>query len=386
MDSFDPALAYGRFGELARKIEPEMGALIDELEKAAKDITGLRLREDLLSHLGPTWCVLPVPSADGQGGGKAEVDPTEYVLVASLQDADGFSKVLDTLAARANQYLRDREKPADGQARDARQPDPPSLAVERLPGTHRGYRLTSPSRLVFWLNDEIQPTILVGKSYVAFAVNAERAAEALAFEQGPAGRWRPTGELIAAFDCLPEKLTLLSVGDSRDSAVPETISQLPSIVQLLMTWLGGMEDPNAGAGSDFLTLLGIPGPGSFRVRIDPARIPRSEAPAVSPLPQCPRCGRGRPWHSIHRPRSLPVRVCRQWHVRQVQREVEQLQGVGSRHQARLEMVFRPLKRRRPPPRVPLPFKVSPTGMTPSLPASGESGKSSHLFSGDNRSR
>ena len=277
VDSFDPALAYGRFGELARKIEPETGALIDELEKAAKDITGLRLREDLLSHLGPTWCVLPVPSADGQGGGKAEVDPTEYVLVASLRDADGFSKVLDTLAARANQYLRDREKPADGQARDARQPDPPSLAVERLPGTQRGYRLTSPSRLVFWLNDEIQPTILVGKSYVAFAVNAERAAEALAFEQGPAGRWRPTGELIAAFDCLPEKLTLLSVGDSRDSAVPETISQLPSIVQLLMTWLGGMEDPNAGAGSDFLTLLGIPGPGSFRVRIDPARIPRPEA-------------------------------------------------------------------------------------------------------------
>ena len=111
VDSFDPALAYGRFGELARKIEPETGALIDELEKAAKDITGLRLREDLLSHLGPTWCVLPVPSADGQGGGKAEVDPTEYVLVASLRDADGFSKVLDTLAARANQYLRDREKP-----------------------------------------------------------------------------------------------------------------------------------------------------------------------------------------------------------------------------------------------------------------------------------
>jgi hypothetical protein len=38
-----------------------------------------------------------------------------------------------------------------------------------------------------------------------------------------------------------------------------------------------MDDPDAGVASDFLTLFGVPGRGSFRVRIDPARIPKPEA-------------------------------------------------------------------------------------------------------------
>ncbi len=276
VDSFDPAVAYGRFTDLAKKVEPEMGGLIDQMERSFRDVTGLRLGDDILSHLGPTWCILPVPSAEGGGDRKAELDPGEYVLVASLKDADGFAKSLDTLAAKANQYFRDRERTNDDPAPGGRQADPPMLALERLPAPHRGYRLTSPSRLVFWLNEDVQPTILVGKGYIAFAVNAERAAGALAFEQGAGGRWRPTGELVSAFECLPAKLTFLSIGDSRDSAVPDAIAQLPSIVQLLATSLGGFGDPAAAMSTDLLTLVGVPGPGSFRLRIDPARIPKAE--------------------------------------------------------------------------------------------------------------
>lgn len=273
VDSFDPAIAYGRLIDLAKRVEPEMAGLIDQMERTTRDVTGLRLREDLLNHIGPTWCVLPVPSADG-GGGKAEVDPSEFVLVASLKDADGFAKVLDTLALRANQFLRDREKIDGGQAKAGHPADPPMLALERLPAPHRGYRLTSPSRLVFWLNQDVQPTILVGNSYLAVAVNAERAAEALAFERGAGARWRPTGALVDAFACLPQKLTLLSVGDHRDSVVPETIAQLPSLVQLLATTFGGFVDADAAMAPDLLTLFGVPGRGSFRLRIEPARIPR----------------------------------------------------------------------------------------------------------------
>ena len=151
------------------------------------------------------------------------------------------------------------------------------LALERLPGAAPGYRLTSPSRLVFWLNDDVQPTILVGKSYVALAVNAERAAEALAFEQGGGGRWRPTGELIEAFECLPEKLTFLSIGDSRDSVVPDTIAQLPSIVQLLSHWPGGLRRcPTRRCRRTSSPCSASRGQGASGVRIDPARIPRAE--------------------------------------------------------------------------------------------------------------
>jgi hypothetical protein len=284
VDSFDPAVAYGRFTDLTKKLEPEMGGLIDQVERSIRDVTGLRLGDDILSHLGPTWCILPVPSAEGGGDRKAEFDPGEYVLVASLKDADGFAKSLDTLAVKANQYFRDRERTNDDPAPGRPQADPPMLALERLPAPHRGYRLTSPSRLVFWLNEDVQPTILVGKAYAAIAVNAERAAGALAFEQGAGGRWRPTGELISAFECLPAKLTFLSIGDSRDSAVPDAIAQLPSIVQLLATTFGAIDDPGAAMAPDLLTLFGVPGRGSFRLRIEPARIPKPEQLQVHLVP------------------------------------------------------------------------------------------------------
>ncbi len=201
-------------------------------------------------------------------------------------------KVLDDLASRANQYLRDREKTNDGPARGGREADPPMLALEKLPAPSRGYRLTSPAHLVFWLNDDVQPTVLVGKSHVALAINPERAAEALAPEQDGRDRWRPTGELIKAFECLPNKLTLLSVGDSRDSVVPALIASLPRYVQLLSDGLGDLEQADAGTPADILAMVGVPRPGAFRVRISAGHFPKAER--TSRPTSSPACSRP-PW-------------------------------------------------------------------------------------------
>ncbi len=178
IDSFDPAAGYGRFADLAKAVEPLAGAMLDQFKRTAREATGLRLREDLLSHVGPTWCVLAVPSDGDADGGKGELDATDYALVVSLRDPDGLRKVLDTLATRANQYLRDREKADEPAAPANQKPDPPMLALERLPAPDRGYRLTSPSRLVYWLSDDVQPTILVGESYAALAINLDHARRA----------------------------------------------------------------------------------------------------------------------------------------------------------------------------------------------------------------
>jgi hypothetical protein len=275
VDSFDPAAAYGRLAELAKAVEPEFGGLLDQFERSTREATGLRLREDLLGHIGPTWCVLAVPSGEEAGGGKGELDPTDYALVVSLRDPDGFRKVLDTLATRANQYLRDREKADDPAAPANKTPGPPMLALERLPAPDRGYRLTSPSRLVYWLDDHVQPTILVGESYAALAIDLERARRALAIGPGNGGRWRPTGELARSFECLPDRLTFLCVGDHRDSAVPELIASLPGLVQLLSAGLSDLDHPDAGMSADLLSLVGIPRAGGFRLRIDPDRIPKA---------------------------------------------------------------------------------------------------------------
>jgi hypothetical protein len=275
IDSFDPAAAYGRFTRLAKALDPEFGVLLDQFERATREATGLRLREDLLSHLGTTWCVFAVPTADEVGGGKVEDSLSEYALVVSLRDAEGFRKVLDTLAARVNQYLRDRDKADDAGAPVDRKPAPPMLAFERLPSPARGYCLISPSRLVYLLNDHVRPTILVSESYAALAINRERARQALAIGRGGSGRWRPTGELARSFECLPAELTFLAVGDHRDSAVPETIEGLPGIVQHLSAGVSELEHADAGMSVDLLSLAGIPRSGGFRLRLDPDKIPKA---------------------------------------------------------------------------------------------------------------
>ncbi len=278
VNSFDPDTAYARLSQLAKTIDPEVVGGLDELERVIRTGTGLQLREDLLAHVGPTWCVFPVQTGGQKPGEHEPFDPAGYVLVAELKDVDAFAKVVDTLAARASAYLRDRERPDGPAAAAAVQDGPPTLAVERLPAPHRGYRLTSPSRLVLWLNDEVQPTIAVGRTHVAVAANAELAVQALALATADDNRWRPTGELSEALACLPRTLTFLSIGDAQDSPVPGLIANLPTIVQLLSTELETLAEPasleNAG---DLLSRLGIPGRGSFRLRIDPARRPTAEA-------------------------------------------------------------------------------------------------------------
>ena len=123
-----------------------------------------------------------------RGRSKEGFDPASHALVVSVDDAASFMKVLDDLAGRANQYLRDREKTNEGPAAGGRKADPPMLSLEKLPAPSRGYRLTSPAHLVFWLNEDVQPTILVGKSHVSLAINPERTGRS---PGARAGRPRP---------------------------------------------------------------------------------------------------------------------------------------------------------------------------------------------------
>ncbi len=241
------------------------------------DATGFRLREDLLAHLGPMWSVFPLPSRDRDGGVHSESSFTEYALVVSVDDIKAFAKVLESAASGVNHYLRDLEKPNDPAAAKPDTPDLPVLTLERLPAPDRGYRLTSPSQLVFWLDDNLQPTLLIGKSHIALASNLDRAKEALGSEQQDGRAWQPVGELSNAFACLPENLSFLMVGDTRDSIVPDGIAKLPKTVQLLSTVFGGFTDPAAPGGANLLAAVGIPGPGSFRLRIDPSKIPKADA-------------------------------------------------------------------------------------------------------------
>ena len=96
--------------------------------------------------------------------------------LAGVHDAAAFGKVLDSIANRVNQYLNDPNKGKDAAEQVKKEADLPVLALVKLPAPDRGYQLTSPERLVPWLEpDEHRPTILVGRSFVANAFNLERA-------------------------------------------------------------------------------------------------------------------------------------------------------------------------------------------------------------------
>jgi len=235
------------------------------VDRAFRDATGQRLREDFLKHLGPTWCASIKNVKREKQTGLAWP-----VVLVSVDDTEAFGKVLDAMAARLNTCF-------DEALRDPQFPDDlPVLRLERLPAPEHGYRLISPARLVPFLSAGREPTVLLGKSFLILGRDQAQAREALAAESGTADRWSPSLEVVKGLDCLPESLTSLNIGNPGDSIWPELIAGLPSIVQTLAraTEVDAEKGPPA---SKFLAVLGVPRRGGFRARIAPANVPEAEA-------------------------------------------------------------------------------------------------------------
>ncbi|MGC8639800.1 MAG: hypothetical protein ACP5XB_08005 [Isosphaeraceae bacterium] len=275
--SFDLAASYAKFIKLLGALDPDLP--LDPIEELAlPELIGLRSVEDL-RHFGPDWFLLRLPSAQGQPQAGTKIDPAEYALVAGIDNPDAFGVVLDGIVSQVKLYLYLADldkKDAKGQPGNQKA-DPPMLALEKLKAPDRGYQLTSPARLVPWLGDHLKPTILVGKSHVAIAANLALAREALSAELPGAAAWTPQGELQRAWECLPDQLTFLSVGDPGNSDWPAGLEHLPSNLQMLANLvLASMDDDKAPGGSALLALAGIPAPGGLRFRIDPAQIPRAD--------------------------------------------------------------------------------------------------------------
>ncbi len=268
--SFDPARAYEAVVNQIKAAVPETGPMIEMGEAAVREAIGLRLREDLLANIGPTWCTFdlaegPKDLSKGLSRGQA--------LVVGLHDADAFAKVLDKAAVSINATLKTLE---NGPAADKPDAGPPVLAFEPLPKPERGYQLTSPAGLVVWLGDETRPTILIGKYYAVVAINPELARAVLAAESKPGASWQSQGELTRTLAGLPAELTSLSVTDAIDSLWPETMVKLPAYVQLLGNLISASAAGDEAPASTIQLLAGIPSPSGFRVRIDPAKLPKAK--------------------------------------------------------------------------------------------------------------
>ncbi len=175
-------------------VPPEMlkAAFRQEFETTLNEMTGVRFDADLWNnvgkHLGPTWwSFTPRTKVQGKKAPAA-------TFVVETDDAEAVGKALDALETRFQAFLKNVLKNDANEAAEAG-PEPLPLVLERLPAPERGYRLLSPGGLIPWIDDDLQPTVLLGRSHLVLAASPARARQALAVAEGRTeDQWRPEGE------------------------------------------------------------------------------------------------------------------------------------------------------------------------------------------------
>ena len=87
-----------RVANVLKLVDPDSIKELEALEKELHEI-GLRLREDVLQPIGPTWFLLEVPPAKPGGPRRNRPGLRDHVLVASIKDADKIAKIVDKMLA-----------------------------------------------------------------------------------------------------------------------------------------------------------------------------------------------------------------------------------------------------------------------------------------------
>jgi hypothetical protein len=257
--SIDLVKVHDQLAALARAADPKGPDLFAQAAESFREATGRRLREDVLARVGPRVVFADVPvrvlvtsnPVDGFARSLARV-PRLSALI-ELRDRANFLKDLEALAKWANdQFPLPKDPKAGGGS--------PGL-VRRLKGVEVGYEVAlSPT---YWpLPAGYRPSIVVGERYAALGTSPDVARQALRLD-GELGA--PLARAIAS---LPADLTALSVVDTPNSALPEILANIPSMIQ----WWGFLFQ-----GAQSSPLFGI------------ATLPRTrtevvaEAPIVTPF-------------------------------------------------------------------------------------------------------
>ena len=277
--SLDPGKVYDQVAAIAKLADPKSADLLAEAEGSFREATGRRLREDVLARVGPRAVLADVPtqvfvSSDRMSGfvqGLARV-PRLSVLI-ELHDRAGFLKDLEAVATWANAQF---PLPKDAKVKDGR---PEAPLFRRLKNVEAGYEVAlSPT---YWpLPAGYRPSIVVGEKYMALGTSPDVARKALRRE-GELG-----DSLNRAIASLPTDLTILSVSDTRNSALPEVLANVPSLIQ----WWGFMIQGAEGAspfGSVSISsspAIQIPSGVTVSVPVPPAAVALAPGQIITALP------------------------------------------------------------------------------------------------------
>jgi hypothetical protein len=200
--------------------EQELLSMLVEGELIA--FTGQRIREDLLGHLGTTWClyVPPVRERDKVGMGL----PT---MLFEVKDSEELGKVLDSLAKRFAMFIRIIKNEMIKEGVPAELMD--GLSIKRLDAPDRGFTIMLPDGEVpEWAGSNFQPTIAIGKSHLAVAPSPGQAREALTVALQPAAERDWHEEVNRTFATLPPRLIFLCANDLSGLSIAKSVAKLPT--------------------------------------------------------------------------------------------------------------------------------------------------------------
>jgi prepilin-type processing-associated H-X9-DG protein len=245
--SFSPVMVYDMLLAVFRQVDPNSARQAEAAIGQVGEQLGLNLRNDFLAPLGPKWAVYA--QSDPAAG-----LPINLVVTTGLTVPANFASALGKLLDAVNAQLKAPRPNAPAGA--------PVPEFRKLAGKQAGFELVLPPGSVPpGPLQAIKPTILIGKKTLVLAGTGEAATSALGVAEGSSPRWKPDAAYAPVMNSLPTNMVLLGINDPRQS-VPQLLTKLPELVANANQM---MNPPGAG------------GKPAIPIRIDPAKIPNSQA-------------------------------------------------------------------------------------------------------------
>ncbi len=245
--SLDVDATFTKFTQFVSQMSPNGGPRFDVLEQTFLRNTKLRLREDVLQHLGPKMALFGKLTGD-----KVPLSPEfswampEFTLVAESDDAVEFAKSLDALMDLTIVQMNAAPDPAKGPK------------IQKAMGTEKGYDIILPTNPNNPIAAFLKPAIRVGKTLVVAGstLNAAKTGTAL---DSKAARWTPGADFATMTKRLPKDMVFVAVSDPRET-LPQAIAGIPAALKALDTAMQSGRPANR------------PAPGPY-LKIDEAKIP-----------------------------------------------------------------------------------------------------------------
>jgi len=295
--SIDLLKVIDQLDALAKAANPAAGAPLADVEKSFHDTTGLKLREDLLAHLGPKLVfynapgkpITPKAGNNPFGGMIAEVP--KLTFLAETASPGALIKTFDALVTAANRELKKRPANRPQAGPGAAKAETPAAEIKAMPGSVKTYVFSIPALAMFL--PDVKPTVMIGKKYVVFSLASDSAKQAIDSESQANGHLAANGPLAKAVESVPSKLMFLTLTDPRDTMAKELNEMVKSLPAMLQAFsAGSAQGQNAMGAMLGARMMGGMGPAQPRamgpggappgggdqaqIKIDQSKIPSAD--------------------------------------------------------------------------------------------------------------